>query len=153
MKLYPAPQQIVQAFQIPDDEPCYKIGEDGFFGPDDTMHDEGDVIVFDGVPSLTMIPMNQLAEEKILAYFEELDVLGAEAAKIAKRGYVKLADRLLNRKEENEAVENKGIRSLSKQVVPEILGKRKRGRPAVKKIGNDKVEVAPATQLGKPVEE
>ena len=151
MKLSLIPPPPIAALSIPVDEACYKIGEEGFFGPDDTFHEEGDVIVFDGVPGMNFIPMNELAEEKILAYFTELDILGAEAAKLAKRGYIKLVDRLI-KEEEEVPVDNKGIRSLSKPAEPAILGKKKRGRPPVKKIGNDKVLEAPASQLGKPVE-
>jgi hypothetical protein len=151
MKLSLIPPPPVASLNIPVDEPCYKIGEEGFFGPDDTFHEEGDYIVFDGIPAMNFIPMNELAEEKILAYFTELDVLGAEAAKLAKRGYISLVSRL-EKDEEDEPVENKGIRSLTKAPAPSTLGKKKRGRPPVKKIGSDNEPKAPDTQLGKTVE-
>ena len=100
---------------------------------------------------MNFIPLNELAEEKILAYFTELDVLGAEAAKIAKRGYIPLVNRLYKQQDE-EVAAPKGIRSLSAPVVPDILGKKKRGRPSLKHLGNNKADAVPETQLGKTVE-
>jgi hypothetical protein len=66
---------------IPQNKPVYRVlDEHGFFGPDDTLHPEGSLIVLHDLPNENMEPMNDLAREK----FEEmLDGLEESARKVA----------------------------------------------------------------------
>lgn len=73
---------------IPSDRPVYRIlATAGFFGPDDHLYEEGDIIVFLDEPNDEMEPMNDLAREKQHAYFDKLDALAKAAAEKAGRQY------------------------------------------------------------------
>lgn len=59
---------------IPQDKPVFRIlDEHGFFGPDNTLHPEGSIIVLYDCPNENMEPMNELARQSMSAYLDELD--------------------------------------------------------------------------------
>lgn len=58
--------------RIPDHRPVYRLSEP-FFDGQDQYHDEGKLIIFDGVPNTGMIPMNDLAVKAYDAFMDTLD--------------------------------------------------------------------------------
>ncbi len=62
---------------VPPDKPTYRLLSP-FFGPNDHLYEEGDVIVFGGCPNEDMEPLNEPARAKLRAYVEALDA-GAKA--------------------------------------------------------------------------
>lgn len=71
------------------DRPAYRIlATAGFFGPDDTLYEEGTEIFFDGEPNEEMEPLNESARVKLKALLEKLDNLGRAAAEKAGRPFV-----------------------------------------------------------------
>lgn len=69
--------------------PMYRVlATAGFFGPDDTLYEEGAEIRYDGVPNEELEPLNEPARVKLTAYLEMLDLLGKEAAAKANRPWV-----------------------------------------------------------------
>ena len=71
------------------DRPAYRIlATAGFFGPDDTLYEEGQEIFFDGQPNEEMEPLNEAARVKLKAYLEMLDNLGRLAAEKAGRPFI-----------------------------------------------------------------
>lgn len=66
---------------IPQNKPVFRVlDEHGFFGPDDTLHPEGSLIVLHDAPNENMEPMNDLARE---AYEAMLDGLEESSRKVA----------------------------------------------------------------------
>ena len=66
---------------IPQNKPVYRVlDEHGFFGPDHTLHPEGELIVLYDVPNENMEPMNDLARE---AFESMLDGLEESSRKVA----------------------------------------------------------------------
>lgn len=73
-ELFLNPPRMRMDPQIPQDRPVYKIlDEKGFYGPDDTLHPEGSIIVLHDVPNENMEPMNDMARERMEAYLDELE--------------------------------------------------------------------------------
>jgi hypothetical protein len=67
--------------QIPNDRPAYEIlSTSGFHGPDQHLYQEGDYIVFDGIPNEEMRPLNELARKKLEEYSAYLDAHAKKAA-------------------------------------------------------------------------
>ena len=59
---------------IPQDKPVFRIlDEHGFFGPDNTLHPEGSIIVLYDCPNENMEPLNDMARQSLSAYLDELD--------------------------------------------------------------------------------
>jgi hypothetical protein len=76
---------------IPQNKPVFRVlDEHGFFGPDDTLHPEGSLIVLYDAPNENMEPMNDLARE---AYEAMLDKLDQSAREVAKANGRHFADR------------------------------------------------------------
>lgn len=57
---------------FPQDKPIYQLNADCFLD-DDTIHREGEQIIYPGVPNEQMVPLNDLARERMRAYLQELD--------------------------------------------------------------------------------
>jgi hypothetical protein len=121
----------------------------GFFGPDDTLYEEGAEIWYDGEPNEELEPLNQAAHDKLISYLERLDTLGREAAAKAGRPWagrprnldgqlalataVQKADMgILGAKEKphTETVERAQVTETEDTALSEV--KRKRGRPSLK---------------------
>ena len=67
------PQQKIDPI-IPQDRPVYRVlNEKGFYGPDDALHPEGEIIVLYDVPNEDMEPMNELARAAFEKYIDSLE--------------------------------------------------------------------------------
>lgn len=68
---------------IPQDRPVYRVlNPSGFYGPDDSLYKEGEVIAFMGEPNLDFEPMNDMAKDRLKEYYLKLEKIGqADAAK------------------------------------------------------------------------
>lgn len=74
VQLFTAPPKASAIPNIPQDRPVYRIlNEQGFFGPDDTLHAEGEIIVLYDTPNEDMEPLNDLAREKLGEYLDTLE--------------------------------------------------------------------------------
>lgn len=63
------------------ERPAYRVlAAAGFFGPDNTLYEEGSEVYFDGIPAEEMEPLNEPARLKMVAYLEELEDMGRKAA-------------------------------------------------------------------------
>lgn len=92
MQLSPTPPSRYQApLVIPEDVPVYRL-RSAFFGPDDCLYAEGDVIVLEDEPNQEMIPLNKLAKKNMKAYLEKLDDDGRKVAEKLGRNFVSIAD-------------------------------------------------------------
>lgn len=66
---------------ISNEKPAYRIlSVYGFFGPDDHLYGEGDMIYFEGEPNEEMEPLNEPARNRLTSYFTKLDTLARQAA-------------------------------------------------------------------------
>jgi len=75
------PPSQAQTILIPSDRPVYRVlNPAGFFGPDDHLHPEGSVIIFDDEPNEHMEPLNELAREALQAHLEKLHAGARDAA-------------------------------------------------------------------------
>lgn len=73
---------------ISNEKPAYKIlSPYGFFGPDDHLYQEGDMIYFEGEPNEEMEPLNEPARMRLTNYITKLDDLGRAAAEKLGRPY------------------------------------------------------------------
>lgn len=73
---------------IPQDKPVYRIlTEQGFFGPDDTLHNMGELIVLFDEPNEDMEPMNDLAQEAMEKHLQTLEDSERENAKFNGRHF------------------------------------------------------------------
>ena len=82
---------------IPQNKPVFRIlNEKGFFGPDDTLHQMGSLIVLHDTPNEDMEPMNDLAREKMEEY---LDSLEESARKVAETNGRHFAGRPRNKED------------------------------------------------------
>lgn len=79
MNLSPIPPQPQARIVIPEDRPAYRLKE-SFFGPDDTLWEEGIVIQYDDEPNKAMEPLNNLAIERMMEFLEKCDVQGKKYA-------------------------------------------------------------------------
>lgn len=68
---------------IPQNKPVFRVlNEKGFFGPDDTLHPMGSLIVLYDFPNEDMEPMNDLAREKMEDYLDSLEESARKVAEI-----------------------------------------------------------------------
>lgn len=145
VKLSPVPPQFQPALVIPQDRPVYRIGEGNFFGPDDHLYTEGNVVAWDDEPNEEMIPLNDLAQQKMLEYLAKLDAAGRKVADKIGVGYTNKEDAFKNAqvlaKEDAKKVQ---LINSSPEVT--LMGAKKRGRPRIEKI----VGAQPAPLMGTP---
>lgn len=65
--------------------PRYRIlNYPGFFGPDDTLYPPDTEILFDGVPNEEMLPLNDAAKQRMIAYVKGLN--DAHRSNMTERG-------------------------------------------------------------------
>jgi len=60
----------------------------GFFGPNDHLFHEGDEIVYDGIPNEELEPLNEIAEQRMKAFLEMLEVEAKRTAEKLGRPFV-----------------------------------------------------------------
>ena len=65
-ELFLTPPREQRLPSIPKDKPVYRVlDERGFFGPDDTLHPPGSIVVLWDDPNLEMEPLNEMAKERL----------------------------------------------------------------------------------------
>lgn len=134
MRLSPLPPQPAAAIYIPDDVPVYRIKEGKFFGPNDHLYEENDVIEFHGEPNLEMEPMNPLAKDKMREFLAKLDAEGRQAAVKAGRAYHGFLDAFEGKEAARTIAAEKGIRKLSQKESVPVLGQQKENIMVTKKL-------------------
>lgn len=139
--LSPQPPRHSGAIVIPQDRPVYRIGMGKFFGPDDTLYLEGSVIAYDDEPNQEMIPLNALAEAKMVDYLKKLDDFGRKAAEKAGKSYAGLLDSYENARK-IMTDESKKVQVIGAPEQVPLMGAKKRGRPPI-----ERVEIAQPTPL------
>lgn len=73
---------------IPQDRPVYRVlNQHGFFGPDDHLYKEGELIYLDSEPNEELEPLNDKADKAQAEFFDKLDNLARKAAEKAGREY------------------------------------------------------------------
>lgn len=92
MQLSPIPPQRNATLVIPDDRAVYRIKEGKFFGPDDCLYLEGQVIAWDEEPNLEMEPLNNMARAAFKAFLEKLDVFARAVAEKNGTSYASYVD-------------------------------------------------------------
>lgn len=127
---------------IPQDVPVFRILDPaGFFGPDDHLYSEGDLVALLDEPNEQMEPVNDLAKKAMTAYLEKLD----DAA----RAYAEKMGRPYNGRPRSfdEAVATLTADARRVQRVEgdggiPLQGAKKRGRPRAHKV---EIEQTPET--------
>lgn len=77
---------------LPQDKPVYQLLADCFLD-DDTLHREGEQIIYPGTPNEHMAPLNESARQRMLAYQKHLDDCAREKAELMGRPFKgRLAD-------------------------------------------------------------
>lgn len=144
MQLSPVPPHMHSApLVIPQDRAVYRIKEGKFFGPDDYLYKEGDIIAFDLEPNQEMEPLNTKANENMLQYLAKLDSLGADAAAKAGRAWTSLADAFENA-QALEKQEAKKVQLIGGKEMKPILKAKRKEATAVQQLNGD----APIPQTG-----
>lgn len=134
MQLSPLPPQNTAPIIIPDDRPVYRITEQaGFFGPDDTLYPEGQIIAWADEPSMCMQPLNSMAREAKKKYLDNIDRLGRAAAKKAGKAYAGIAD-AIDAAIELERIGAKQVQVIGGEHKKEVLGNSKRKSNKVQAI-------------------
>src|ERR1035437_2055023 len=86
--LSPVPMVPMMAPRIPDDQPCYRILKPCFLAGEYCV--EGEIIVWTQEPNKEMEPLNDLAHEATMAFFDNLDECGKKVAAQRNTRYVPL---------------------------------------------------------------
>lgn len=71
---------------LPQDKPVYQLLADCFLD-DDTLHREGEQIIYPGTPNEHMAPLNAIAKQRMDAYQAHLDDCAAEKAALMNRPF------------------------------------------------------------------
>lgn len=122
------PQRNFSPLVIPNHRPVYRIKEGKFFGPDDCLRLEGEIIAFDEEPNMEMEPLNELALAKYKAFLAKLDNEGKKVAEKAGKSYNSLEDAFENSRalmvQDSKRVEM----ITTKEMVPLMGAKKKSGK-------------------------
>lgn len=134
-ELFVSPPQNSPNISIPQNKPVYRIlSEQGFFGPDDTLHQMGKIIVLHDKPNEDMEPMNDMARK----IFEEmLDELDHSAKQVAKTNGRHFAGRPRTKEEmmENASEDARRIQTIQGSKGVPIMGAKHKGAKRVENIG------------------
>lgn len=139
VQLFQAPPQHRYDPAIPHDKPVYRIlSEKGFFGPDDTLHPEGALIVLYDVPNEDMEPMNDIARKAMSDY---LDGLEESAKLVASANGRSFLGRPRNKEDmmANASEDARRLQTLTGGAGVPLMGGRKRGRPRIHRVGEEPV--------------
>ncbi len=127
-----------QSIVIPQERPVYRVGEDKFYGSDDRLYEENDLIEYDDEPNENFIPMNDLAKAKMRTYLKKLDVAGQKVAEKLGVAWTSREDAFENAQQLAKE-DAKKINLISAKAAPTVMGAKKRGRPPINKINSDVV--------------
>lgn len=125
-------QQIV----IPQERPVYRVGEDKFYGSDDRLYEENDLIEYDDEPNENFTPMNSLAMAQMKTYLKKLDAAGQKVAEKLGVAWTSREDAFENAQQLAKE-DAKKINLISAKPAPTVMGAKKRGRPPINKINSD----------------
>ena len=127
-----------QTVVIPQERPVYRVGEDKFYGSDDRLYEENDLIEYDDEPNENFIPMNSLATAKMKQYLKKLDLAGQKVAEKLGVAWTSREDAFENAQQLAKE-DAKKINLISAKETPTVMGAKKRGRPPINKINSDVV--------------
>ena len=125
-----------QTIVIPQERPVYRVGEDKFYGSDDRLYEENDLIEYDDEPNENFIPMNALATEQMRKYLKKLDAAGQKVAEKLGVAWTSREDAFENAQQLAKE-DAKKINLISVKETPTVMGAKKRGRPPINKINSD----------------
>ena len=124
-----------QTIVIPQDRPVYRVGEDKFYGSDDRLYEENDLIEYDDEPNENFTPMNDLAMTEMKKYLKKLDAAGQKVAEKLGVAWTSREDAFENA--QMLAKEDaKKINLISDKKTPTVMGTKKRGRPPITKLND-----------------
>lgn len=146
--LSPVPPRAPAAIIIPQDVPVYKIGEGGFFGPDDTLHPEGTIIEYELEPNLEMTPMNELAVQEMKKFTTKLDTEGRKVAALTGKAFSSYHD-AFEQSRELAQQEAKSFKVIGEKKEVPVLGGKVKVDAKIRKIEGAEGAVAPV-KLTKP---
>lgn len=135
VQLFHTPPKQKSDPRIPEDRPVYRVlSEKGFFGPDDSLHPEGEIIVLWDKPNEDMEPMNDLARD---AFEKMIDELEESARMVAEKNGRHYAGRPRTKEEMiNNATEDaRRVQSISNPDGVKIMGARKDSRKRIQSVG------------------
>lgn len=138
-ELFQAPPQQKSMPSIPQDRPVYRIlSEKGFFGPDDSLHPEGEIIVLWDTPNEDMEPMNDMARKVFDSY---IDTLEASAQKVAELNGRHFAGRPRSKEDmiANASADARRVQSLSNPAGVPIMGGKTESKKRIQRVGEDEV--------------
>lgn len=73
------------------DKAAWGVGGKGFYDDKDKYWAVGQALYFDGEPNVDLTPLNKLAYDRMQAFLDKIDHLGALKAKKEGKSYVQLA--------------------------------------------------------------
>lgn len=138
-ELYLSPPRQKSDPVIPQDRPVYRIlAEKGFFGPDDTLHPEGEVIVLWDTPNEDMEPMNQMATDIFEKYIDTLE----ESAKLVAESNGRYFSGRSRNKEDliaNASADARRVQIIQNGPGTPIMGARKDSDTRIQKVGPQEI--------------
>lgn len=124
VQLFNSPPQSKAMPSIPQDRPVYRVlAEKGFFGPDDSLHTEGEIIVLWDKPNEDMEPLNDMARK---AFETMIDELEESAALVSEKNGRFFSGRARSKEEmiANASEDARRVQSLSNPNGVRIMGAR-----------------------------
>lgn len=124
---------------IPADKPVFRIlTEQGYFGPDDTLHRMGELIVLFDEPNEDMEPMNDMARKSLESHLDKLETSSREVAKFNGRhfaGRARTKDEMLD----HATSDSRRVQSLSNPGGVAIIGAKKDNSLRIQSVGDEPV--------------
>ncbi len=139
VELFHTPPRAKSDPAIPQDRPVYRIlNEKGFFGPDDSLHPEGAIIVLYDTPNEDMEPLNALAVTALEDYLAGLEESERAVAKSNGKNFL---GRRRNKEEMlADATENaRRLESVGREGGVPLMGAKKSGQKRISKVGETQV--------------
>lgn len=130
-KYSPTPHVYMAPPVIENHTAAYLIKEECYL--DDTRYVEGDYLYWPDTPNLSMMPVNEKADQAMKDYIEFLDDCGKRAAEKAGKHYHSYADAFENARE-LEQVNKRGL--ITKAEIPLMNEKKKKNK-------GQKIDVVP----------
>lgn len=97
-----APKQNYVRPRVKQDRPAYGVINNGFFDDKEKFWNPGEALYYELEPSLSMVPLNKMAWERMQLLLDKLDEFGAQKAKADKRTYTPMARTPWTEDDENE---------------------------------------------------
>lgn len=137
-ELFLAPPQSKSDPIIPQDKPVYRIlSEKGYFGADDTLHPEGEIIVLHDKPNEDMEPMNDMARKEFEKMADELEASDKLVAQSNGRSF--LSRRTKEDLIADASADARRVQTVGKTTGVPLMGGKKRGRPRIERLGQEEI--------------